>query len=208
VKRSDIKPGEVYGYTEDRAHIYRYSAVIVLSTDLYMISRFARHEITRAPAGSKPQRGRSYNNTIGLLTVFLDAADHDTVRKVRALASVQDALEGMQGLNGRTREITDGINAQTGQPVVLGRYGMLTQASYLHGDYYELTAALEARQTERQRLASEAEQGRKDAVAARNELADRLDAPGSRFSIKVADLEELLNLAELGAAEQTRNIGG
>lgn len=187
MKSADIKAGPVYGYSEDRDHIYRYSPVLVLSTDLYMTSRFGQRRFGRADAQYKTmKRGGGYSGTsVVMMTVWLSDAGLENVERVRELATAEAAVEALN--DGTGRDITDGTNAQTGQPVVLGTYRTLTSARYLHGDYAELTAEIEARKQRRDAEARQLEDRRLANLARYRELSARLTAQGYQDSAYVGD---------------------
>jgi hypothetical protein len=207
MKRKDIELGKVYGYSEQSGmrRIYRYDAVMVLSADLFMIDRYKR---TIGPADeyhTTMTSGRaSYGNAVGLLCVDLRSTDPGDVAKVRKLATVEGALEG---INGAGRAIHDPDDAEC----ALGQYFLLTNQRHLHGDYYELVAELEASERQSKRAAQQHEEARLAAVERHNALAVRLDALGitgyhvmayespSRFEkLRFEDMDELITLAEQG----------
>lgn len=223
MKFADIKAGEVYGYNESTAHIYRYEACLVISRALFLYLRHGDRKLAPAPSEcTSPQSGgRWRNDQVGILVVHLGftASDPDydaKLARVRELATVKAALAGLNGSpeylydpGDSTRDVRDGTDAQTGQPVVLGRYALLSNQRYLHGDYRTLQAGLDEAARLRNEYAEGAEQARTVAVKARNELADRLDSlgltgyhvqsyesPGTRMSIKADDLEALVEMAE------------
>jgi hypothetical protein len=208
VRKADIKPFEVYGYSEHRTGIYHYSPVMVISTDMYERSRYGERNLVPARPGMQRFQRASFGSgnmyTVGMIMVELADASHDTVRKLRELVSTDAAMEA---INSGERNIMDPDDPEKR----LGRYGLLTNQRYLHGDYYELTRALEDSRRRDARLREEREQARKAAVAEHEALADRLDklgltgyhrasyeSPGTTVKVKVGDLEELLRLAELG----------
>jgi hypothetical protein len=203
MKRADIKPMELYGYAEDRQP-YQYSAVMVLTTNLYMTEQFGARQTVPAPPGRRMQRGNSYRNLVGMPMVYVCRTDHDSVRRLRSLASLEAALDAF---NGR-----DGTDDRIGEPAVLGRYEMLTNAGYLHGGYYELTAALDERKRRNAELEQAQERGRQERLARFNDIVLRLGDLGitgyhagswenpSRFEgLTFDDMEGLLDLAEKGA---------
>lgn len=177
MKRGDIQIGPVYGYSEDRKYITRYQPVILLSLDSYERARYGTKLLapTHEPR-EKLNRGgwRTHTNPVGLLGVMLTAGtDHDTLRRVRALVSVEEALAAQNGQR-ENRSVVDPDDPEH----ELGRYILVTATADLQGDYAELTAALEAAEDARARYADAAEQARVADVARYNELADRLDRLG------------------------------
>lgn len=218
MKRADIEIGPVYGFSEDRARIYHYSPVIVLSLDSYTRARYGNRALKPADQPrERLNRGgwRTHTAPVGLLSVMLYHTDHDSLRRVRALATVEAAVRALDENVNSLLDITDGTDAQTGQPVVLGRYILVTSAGDFHGLYSELTAALEAADRQRQEYATEAEQARVANVETYRALAERLDKLGvtgyhcadwespTRFDrLTFEDMDALVCLAEQGALRQ------
>jgi hypothetical protein len=208
MKRADIKAGHVYGYNESMTHIYRYQPVLVISTDLYQRPRYGSDRSIH-PADqhhTSIRSGRNYQgDAVGLLVVFLHKDGLDDLDRAIEFATPEAALAAINHAD--TRDVTDAGR-------VLGRYALLTSQRYLHGDYAELEATLEHNRQMRDKHANKVEQARLAAVAQHNELADRLDAlgitgyhvpayahPGDDLSIRLADLELLVGMAERYASE-------
>lgn len=207
MKSKDIEPFAVYAYTEDRAHIYRYSAVMVLSTDLYMTHRFGDRQTELAPPRSTMRRAKSYENRVGMLMVYMHSVSHDDVRRLRALVSVEQALDAFNGRNGVTTDIKDPDNPER----YLGSYRVLTNAGYLRGDYFELTARLDEARRKRDEMAQKHEERRLASLAEYKRLNARLTALGvedreyvgehsspSSFRLSFEDMERLVEMAEHG----------
>jgi hypothetical protein len=203
VKKADIRPFEVYGYSEYRDPT-SYGPVMVISTSLFERSKFGSRNLVPARPGHTQMQRASYGSStmysVGMLTVDLADVSHDAVRKLRALVSTDAAMEA---INSGHPDIMDPDDPEKR----LGRYGYLTNQRYLHGDYYELTRAKEEAERARAEYAMAEEQARLARLAEHNALADRLDklgltgyhrasyeSPGTTVKIKVADLEELLDL--------------
>lgn len=218
MKRADIEAGKIYAYDESQSRHYRYDAVLVLSTDLYMLRRQGgssdKIELADRFHTTMKSGGNWRNDATGLLVLHLTTTGLDDLERTIALASVEGALAGI-GNDGRV--LADGTDDQTGNPVVLGHYALLTNQRYLHGEYAVLQAELDAAERLRNEYSERAERDRVALVAARNEQADRLDSlgltgyhvqsyesPGAHVKIKADDLETLLELAEHAYADNIR----
>ena len=142
MKRADIQPWQVYGYSTSRTHIYRYTPVMVLSAASYFRSRFGERQVGPCQdADEKLAQAKSYSSGVGLLAVMLpaDRTDHDSIRRLRALATVDKALIALNESGAGVREIRD-----TDDPkAVLGTYMLMTDTRHLHGDYHTLVRELD-----------------------------------------------------------------
>jgi hypothetical protein len=205
MKRADIKAGHVYGYNESRDFISHYTPVLVLSTDLYVIPRFGAYKLVLAGPQHTKMQGTPYRDQVGLLAVRLWSMDTVAVAKVTQQATTEAAVAG---LNGECRDVLDPDDPDRR----LATYFLLKNQRYLHGDYHELAAELDAAERQRDEHDAAREADRVARLGTYNALADRLTALGitgyhaadwenkSRFEgLTFDDMDALLLLAEDGA---------
>lgn len=217
MKRADIRAGQVYGHNESTTRHYHYQPVVVLSLNSYCLNRYTHVLAPDSNPSEGLTTGRStYGSAVGLLCVMLsaEATSAEDVAKVLRVATPEAAVAGING---------DGL--QVFDPDVdlrvLGRYILLTRAQYLHGDYRELTDALEAREQRTRTIAQQHEEARLERLYRCNALAGRLDAlditgyhvrdyeSPERFpKLSFDDMEELIELAESAVrANKAAGIG-
>ena len=216
MKRADIEPGKVYGYSEGTTRIYRYDPVMVVSTDLYMIDRYKR---TLGPADEYHRTitsgRRSYDNAVGLLAVNLTPEGLSNLDVVGSLVTPEAAVAGING-GGRDITLPRGL-------AVLGRYTLITNQRYLHGDYATLQAELDEADAPAQRARPTGPSRTAWPAWPRyRALEGRLGALGitgyavgdwenkSRFEgLRFEDMDTLLDLAESAVrANKNAGIGG
>lgn len=217
MKRADIRTGLVYGHNESTTRHYRFQPVVVLSLNSYHLDRYTH---VLAP-DSNPREGlttgrSTYSRAVGLLAVMLsaEATSAEDVAKVMRVATPEAA---MAGINGDGRQVFDpDVDMR-----VLGNYMLLTRAQYLHGDYHELTAELEARERRTRTIAQQNESERIARLDRYRALNDRLVALGLKdgqhvsqhaevysFKLYFDGMEKLLDLAEAGRRYAAGSIEG
>jgi hypothetical protein len=229
MKRSDIDPGGVYSLVSYRNSRQGWP-VMILSQDSYerhhrtkVVTHAGRERLVQGDY----QRSAVGLLTVKLaFDMHSGQGDEGTeppmdvldfrakVERVHELASVEAGVAALNESIDKAWDDREHLYIRDAEGELLGTYELLTSLQMVRGSYVPLT--LDERRAEAQRAAyaTEHEQARLAAVAEHNELADRLDAlgftgyhepsyasPGSAMSIKVADLELLVEMAERYASE-------
>jgi hypothetical protein len=229
MKRSDIDPGGVYSLVSYRDSRQGWP-VMILSKDAYhrdwrtktvapsASTRLVQGDYRNSAVGLLTVKlafsmhsGRGDEGDEPPMDVLEFRAKVETLHE---LVSVEACVAALNAGIDRAWDDREHLFIRDAEGELLGTYELLTSLQMVRGSYVPLT--LDERRAEAQRAAyaTEHEQARLAAVAEHNELADRLDAlgftgyhepsyasPGSAMSIKVADLELLVEMAERYASE-------
>ena len=204
MKRDDIKTGGVYAYQESRSLRAFYKPCLILDTQVYVKDR-RTHQLSPVTGPPRGSRGLSVPSR-GLLAVLLDFTADD---------------QDYEGKLARVRELAEVTNLSTVNVDVylaqsnlmddderLGRYALITNMAYLHGDYLQVAARerKEREEAEYQR-AQRQEQNARDADSF-EQLKTRLEHLGITGTflrsyrqignLYLDDVTRLVELAERG----------
>lgn len=207
MKITELKAGHVYGYSETNRP-YSVSPWLLLSKDRYKVENgramVARTDVfERADQRTHLGMGHQYPyTTCGYPAVQLSFRHNDSDYDAK-LARVIFLADYRNNTKNNSEIIDDGV--------VLGRYRLITNTRYLHGDYLQWVADDERADRQRAQIAQEHEAERQGNLARYRALEARLRAlgltgyavcdyeePTCFEGLRFEDMDTLLDLAEYG----------